>query len=47
MTPTDALAAAGFVLAVTGAAWIYPPLALVVGAVGLIALAVLTDRRTA
>lgn len=37
---------AGFVLAVAGAAMIYPPLALLVGAAYLIALAVVADRRT-
>ena len=36
----------GFVLAVVGAAMIYPPLALLVGAGYLIALAILNDRRT-
>jgi hypothetical protein len=37
---------AAFVLVVTGAAMIYPPLALVVAAAYLIALAVVSDRRT-
>ncbi len=39
-------AEAAFVLSVTGAAMIYPPLALLVGAGYLIALAVLSDRRS-
>ena len=38
---------AAFVLAVTGAALIYPPLALIVGAGFLAAQAVLADRRSA
>ncbi len=38
-------AEAAFVLIVTGAAMIYPPLALIVAAGYLIALAVVSDRR--
>lgn len=37
---------ASMVFAVTGAALIYPPLALVVGAVFYVALAIVSDRRT-
>jgi hypothetical protein len=37
---------AAYALAVSGAAMIYPPLALVVAAVFLAALAVVVDRRT-
>ena len=36
---------AAFVLAVTGAALIYPPLGLIVGAAFLAILAFVTDRR--
>lgn len=46
---TDAISVrldAAFVLAVTGAALIVPWLALVVGAVFLVANAILIDRRT-
>ena len=39
-------AEAAFVLAVTGAALVWPPLALFVGAAFFIANAVLVDRRT-
>jgi len=38
---------AAFVLAVTGAAMVYPPLALLVGGVFLLGQAVLADRRAA
>ena len=37
---------AAFVLAVTGAALIYPPLGLIVGAAFLAILAFVADRRT-
>ena len=39
-------AESAFVLLVTGAAMVYPPAALLVGAAYLIALAVIADRRT-
>ena len=46
MTPViTTLIDASFCLAVTGAALIFPPLALIVGAAYLVAQAVLADRR--
>ena len=39
-------AEAGYALIVAGAAMLWPPLALLVAAVYLIALAVIADRRT-
>ena len=35
-----------FVLAVTGAAWVYPPAALFVAAAFFVAFAIIADRRT-
>lgn len=45
MTPVSVLDAA-FVLAVTGAAMVYPPLALLVGAAFFGLIAFLADRRS-
>jgi Na+-transporting methylmalonyl-CoA/oxaloacetate decarboxylase gamma subunit len=39
-------AEAAFALLVTGAAMVYPPLALIVAAAYLIGLAIVSDRRT-
>ena len=47
VTPTiTVLLDASYALAVAGAAWIFPPLALVVAAVYLVGQAVIADRRT-
>lgn len=45
MADVERYTEAAFVLAVTGAAMIWPPLALLVGAAYLLGLAVLHDRR--
>ena len=42
----DVLVEAGYALAVAGAAYIFPPLALIVAAAFLVGLAVVEDRRT-
>lgn len=47
MNPVEIYTEAGFVLAVTGAAMIFPPLALIVAAVYLAVLAFVADRRQA
>lgn len=39
-------AEAAYALIVAGAAWVWPPAALIVAAIYLIALAVIADRRT-
>lgn len=46
MTTVERYLESAFVLAVTGAALIYAPAALIVGALFFVALAVLADRRT-
>ena len=47
MTTVERYLEAGYALIVAGAAMIYPPAALAVAAVFLIALAVVADRREA
>ena len=45
MSTVERYLEAAFVLAVTGAALIYPPAALIVGAAFFVALAIVSDRR--
>ena len=45
MTTVERYLEVAFALAVTGAAMIYPPAALVVGAAFFVALAIVSDRR--